>query len=247
MSSMQKINRGVRRLPPRLLVYGIEGVGKSSTASEAPKPVFIPTEDGLGQIDCHSFELATSFDDVISAMSALATEEHDYQTVVIDTLDWLERLIWAKVCKDRGVKNIEDIGYQKGYVFALDCWRQIIDGLDHLRNERGMCVILLAHAKVEKFEDPESPAYDRYSPRLHKHANAMITEWVDAVLFATMKVHTTIEDAGFGQKRTIAAKGAADRVLRCVGSPACVAKNRYGLPAELPLSWSELMQAMGGQ
>ena len=114
-------------------------------------------------------------------------DEHDYQTVVIDTLDWLERLIWAKVCEDRGVKSIEDIGYQKGYVFALDFWRQIVDRLDRLRNDRSMCVVLLAHCKIEKFEDPESPAYDRYSPRLHKHANALITEWVDAVLFATRK------------------------------------------------------------
>ncbi len=244
MTALQTILRGVRRLPPRLLIYGTEGIGKSNTAAGAPKPIFVPTEDGLGQIDCHAFPLATCFDDVIAALAALAAEEQDYQTVVIDTLDWLERLIWAKVCADRGVKNIEDIGYQKGYVFALDFWRQIVDGLDRLRNERGMCVVLLAHCKIEKFEDPESPAYDRYSPRLQKHANALVTEWVDAVLFATRKIVTRTEEQGFGQKRTIASgntRDGGDRILRCVGSPACVAKNRYNLPAECPLSWNDLM------
>ena len=241
---LQTIHRGVRHLPPRLLIYGTEGIGKSSTAAGAPSPVFVPTEDGLAQIDCHAFPLATSFEEVVASLTALAGEEHDYQTVVIDTLDWLERLIWQRVCADRNVKNIEDIGYQKGYVFALDCWRRITDGLDKLRNDRGMCVVLLAHCKIEKFEDPESPAYDRYSPRLHKHANALVTEWADAVLFATRKIVTRTEDQGFGQKRTIASGNTRDggeRVLRCVGSPACVAKNRYSLPAELPLSWAELM------
>jgi len=243
MSALQTIHRGIRHLPPRLLIYGTEGIGKSSTAAEAPMPIFISTEDGLAQIDCHAFPLATSFEDVYSALSALASEEHDYQTVVIDTLDWLERLIWQRICTDRNVKNLEDIGYQKGYVFALDLWRRIVDGLDRLRNERSMCVVLLAHCKIEKFEDPESPAYDRYSPRLHKHANALITEWADAVLFATRKIVTRTEEQGFGQKRTIASgnnRDGGERVLRCVGSPACVAKNRYNLPAELPLSWADL-------
>ena len=110
-----------------------------------------------------------------------------------------------------------------------------------------MCVILLAHAKVEKFEDPESVAYDRYSPRLHKHAAALVTEWCDAVLFATRKFRTESEDAGFNRTRSIAvALGAegGERILRCVGGPSCVAKNRYSLPAELPLSWETLMSAM---
>ncbi len=247
MTTMQQIQRGIRHKPPRLLIYGTEGIGKSKTASDAPSPIFVPTEDGLDQIACDSFPVATDLDQVTQALTDLATQEHDYQTVVIDTLDWLERLIWARVCTDRGVKNIEDIGYQKGYIFALDLWRRIVDALDGLRNQRGMCVVLLAHCKIEKFEDPESPAYDRYSPRLHKHATAMVTEWADAVLFATRKIVTRTEEQGFGQKRTIASGNTRDggeRILRCVGSPACVAKNRFNLPAELPLDWNELMNHM---
>ena len=251
MSLLQRIHSGRRHAPPRLMIYGTEGIGKSTTASQAPKPIFIPTEDGLDQIDCDSFPLARRFDEVVSAVSALYSEEHPYQTVVIDSLDWLERLIWDDVCREYGVKSIEkaDGGYARGYTHALTQWREVLDGLDALRNERGMAVVLLAHAKVEKFEDPEHSAYDRYSPRLHKHANALVTEWADAVLFATRKIITKTEDAGFNRERTIAAglgKDGGERILRTVGSPACVAKNRYGLPETLPLSWPDLMSGLAG-
>ena len=251
MNSLTEIRRGKRHAPPRLLLYGTEGIGKSTTASQAPAPIFVQTEDGLDQIDCASFPLAKTLQDVVDALSSLFTQEHDFQTVVIDSLDWLERLIWDKVCAEYGVKSIEkaDGGYAKGYTHALTQWREVLSGLDALRNQRNMAIILLAHAKVEKFEDPESVAYDRYSPRLHQHAAALITEWADAVLFATRKIITQTEDAGFNRKRSIAAglgKDGGERILRCVGSPACVAKNRFDLPAELPLSWAALMAAIVG-
>jgi len=249
MSLLKQIHTGRRHSPPRFLIYGTEGIGKSTTASQAPKPIFIPTEDGLDQIDCASFPLAHKLEDVESAIQALLHDKHEFESVVIDSVDWLERLIWDALCEQYGVNSIEKVdgGYAKGYTHALTPWRKVLNDLNSLRNQRGMCVILLAHAKVEKFEDPEHSAYDRYSPRLHKHATALITEWADAVLFATRKIITKTEDGGFGRDRTIAAglgKDGGERVIRTVGSPACVAKNRYGLPAELPLAWSALMQAM---
>lgn len=249
MSLLGQIHSGRRHSPPRLLIYGVEGIGKSTCAADAPKPVFIPTEDGLDQIDCASFPLARSLADVEAALRALRDEQHDFGTAVIDSLDWLERLIWDVLCELYGVSSIEKVdgGYTRGYTHALTLWRQILDHLDTLRSQRGMCIVLLAHAKVEKFEDPENPAYDRYSPRLHKHATALITEWADAVLFATRKIITRTEEGGFGRDRTIAAglgKDGGERVLRCVGSPACVAKNRYNLPAELALSWPALMNGI---
>jgi len=249
MTVMKQIRSGPRHSPPRFLIYGTEGIGKSTTAAQAPKPIFIPTEDGLDQIDCDSFPLARKFDEVMSALSALYTEDHGYHSVVIDSLDWLERLIWDDVCREYGVKSIEkaDGGYAKGYTHALTQWRQVLDGLDALRSQRRMAIILLAHAKVEKFEDPESVAYDRYSPRLHKHAAALVTEWCDGVLFATRKFRTESEDAGFNRTRSIAVALGADggeRILRTVGGPSCIAKNRYSLPSELPLSWQALVSTM---
>ncbi len=249
MTMMHNIHRGRRHSPPRLLVYGTEGIGKSTTAAAAPAPIFIPTEDGLDQIDCASFPLAHRLADVESALRTLIQEKHDFETVVIDSADWLERLVWDVLCEQYGVTSIEKVdgGYARGYTHALTHWRRLLADLNTLRNQVGMCVILLAHAKVEKFEDPEHAAYDRYSPRLHKHVTALLTEWSDAVLFATRKIITKTEEGGFGRDRTIAAglgRDGGERILRTVGSPACVAKNRFGLPAELPLSWPALMAAL---
>lgn len=168
-------------------------------------------------------------------LAAVRDEEHDYATVVIDSLDWLERLIWDRVCADYGVKSIEkaDGGYGKGYVHALTYWRQIVKVLNEIRTRRNMAVILVAHAKVERFEDPEHPAYDRYTPRLHKSANSLICEWVDAVLFATWRMRV---DSTTGKAAPVGADG-GERVLRTNGSPAYSAKNRYSLPTEMALSW----------
>jgi len=223
----------------------------SLLASKTPKPVFVQTEDGLGEIDCHKFPLARSLEDAENALTALHTEEHPYRTVVVDSLDWLERMIWDRLCKAYGVASIEKVdgGYGKGYVHALSLWRKVVDQLVALRDDRGMMVVLLAHAKVEKFEDPEAPTYDRYSPRLNKHASALVSEWCDAVLFATRRIITRTEDGTFNRSRTIAAgqgKDGGERILRCVGGPSCIAKNRYDLPAELPLDWAPLMAAISG-
>lgn len=249
MSLLTRVQRGRTPKPPRLLVYGTEGIGKSTFAGQAPKPIFVQTEDGLDEINCDKFPLAATYDDVTAALLELRTQPHDYESVVIDSLDWLERLVWDKLCSQYGVNSIEKVdgGYARGYTHALTLWREIIDHLNVLRGARGMVVVLIAHSKVERFEDPESSPYDRYSPRLHKHAGALISEWCDAVLFATRKFRTASEDAGFGRKRTIAqaiGKDGGERVLRTVGGPSCVAKNRYGITDDLPLSWPAFVHAL---
>ena len=244
MGMLENIQTGRENKPPRIMVYGQEGVGKSTFGASAPDPVFIQTEDGLGEIDTCKFPLAQSVGDVIAELTALRDEEHNFRTVVIDSLDWLERLIFDEVCKEFGVRSIEkaDGGYGKGYVDALVHWRKVLALLDDLRNKRGMMVILLAHAKVERFEDPENIAYDRYAPRLHKHAASLISEWVDAVLFAAKRLRVSKD----GDSRAIAAPIGADggeRILRTNGSPACLAKNRFGLPNEIPLNWDAFIEA----
>jgi hypothetical protein len=204
----------------------------------SPKPVFLQTEDGLGEIDCDKFPLTKSFDAVIAALSELYAEKHPYRTIVVDSLDWLERLIWEKVCRERNVESIEEIGYAKGYVFALEPWREFLTGLEALRNELGMMVILIAHARIERFENPETETYDRYVPRLHKLSSAVVQEWCDEVLFATYRVHTKKTDEGFDRKRTQGI-GSGERIVYTTERPAHLAKNRLNLPEELPLVWSE--------
>ncbi|GDY13123.1 hypothetical protein LBMAG53_20010 [Planctomycetota bacterium] len=238
MSNLASILTGAKSGPRRMLVYGTAGIGKSTFATCAPAPVVIQTEDGLGEIDCHKFPVAQSFAEVMNALAALYQDEHSYRTVVIDSLDWLERQIHAEVCKNRQVATIEDIGYGKGYVFALNHWRDVLDGLAALRDRKGMSVILIAHAKIERFENPETEAYDRFVPRLHKTAAAMISEWCDEVLFASYKVFTKATDEGFNQKR-VQGLGNGERVLRTTERPSHLAKNRLGLPDELPLAWAD--------
>ena len=252
MNLLSRIERGRTTKPPRMLVYGPEGTGKSTFGSETPRPIFVQCEDGLDQIDCDKFPLATSYDDVVAALMELRTGQHEYETVVVDTADWLERLVWDKLCFQYGVNSIEKVdgGYAKGYTHALTYWREIIGHLNVLRNTRGMIVLLIAHSKVERFEDPESAAYDRHCPRLHKHAAALLSEWSDAVLFATRKIRTQTENASFNRTRTIAhaiGRDGGDRILRCVGGPTCVAKNRYGIVEELPLSWAAFVTALSNQ
>jgi hypothetical protein len=236
MPLLDKIQRGKTSLPRRVMLYGTHGIGKSTFGSMADRPIFIQTEDGLANIDCDRFPLATRFDHVLNALSDLYIGDHDYRTVVIDSLDWLERLIWSAVCGDKGVDSIEDIGYAKGYTFSIDKWREVLAGLDALRTDRGMTVVLIAHAKIEKFENPETDPYDRYSPRLHKLASALVQEWADEVLFATYKVHTRKVDEAFGQKKHQGV-GTGERIIRTTERPAHVAKNRLGLPEEFPLDY----------
>lgn len=233
---MKQIQRGRVQLPRRVMLYGVHGIGKSTFGAMAERPVFIQTEDGLANIECDRFPLATRFGYVLSALSELYTGEHDYGTVVIDSLDWLERLIETEICEKEDVPNIEKIGYAKGYKYMLDPWRDVLAGLDALRNDRGMTVVLIAHAKIEKFDNPETDPYDRYSPRLHKLASALIQEWCDEVLFATYKVHTRKIDEAFNKAKHQGI-GTGERIIRTTERPAHVAKNRLGLPEEFPLDY----------
>jgi hypothetical protein len=249
LSLLKSIQRGKQSLPPRFVVYGTEGIGKSTLGAQCPVPVFISTEDGVSEIECDKFPLASKFDEVVSCINTLLSEQHEYQTLVIDSLDWLERLIWDDLCRQYNVASIEKVdgGYAKGYSHALGHWRHLLALLNRLRLERDMIIMCIAHAKVEKFEDPEATSYDRYSPRLHKHACSLVCEWADAVLFATRKIRVETQDSGFNRKRGVAhgvGKDGGERILRTIGGPACVAKNRFGLPEQLPLSWPALMEAL---
>ena len=237
MKLLEQVMSGKAPAPRRVMLYGVQGVGKSTWAACAPKPIFLQTEDGLGEIDCDKLPLSTTYDGSMKALSALYMEPHSYKTVVVDSLDWLERLIWVEVCRKRNVESIEDIGYAKGYIFALTQWREFLEGLTALRNDKGMAVVLIAHAKIERFENPETESYDRFVPRLHKLAAAVVQEWCDEVFFASYKVYTKQTEEGFNRKRAQGI-GTGERIIRTQERPAHVAKNRLNLPEELPLDWN---------
>ena len=198
--SLASLHRSGAPQPPRLLVYGVAGVGKTKLATDAPAPVFLQTEDGLGKLGAATFGVLRSYADVQDALDVLLEQPHDFQTVVVDSLDWLEPLIWRETAARNKWTDIETPGYGKGYAAALDVWRGFLDGMTLLRDDRGMAVILIAHADIKRFDSPETEPYDRYQPKLHSRAAALVQEHVDAVLFANYRVSTIRSDAGFGKK-----------------------------------------------
>jgi len=242
--SLGKVVKGKLAKPVRVLIYGVEGVGKSSFAANAPSPIFLGAEDGTSELDVARFPEPTSWHDALEAITELTTAEHDYQTLAIDTLDWLEPLCWAAVCagkKDKAgkpIENIEGFGYGKGYTAALDHWRQLTAALERLRTERGMNMVLIAHSWIKSFKNPAGEDYDRYELKLHAKAGGLLREWCDAVVFA---MHETLTYETDGRVRGISSGARVVYTERCA---AWDAKNRYDLPDRLPLDWVSFAEAV---
>lgn len=241
--SLNQLTRANQPKPPRILIHGVAGVGKTTFAAEANAPVFVQTEDGLGTLAANHFPLARTLEEVMDALASLYTEAHDFKTIVVDSADWLEPLIWNKACRDNGWASIEDAGYGKGYVAALSLWRQYIDGLNALRDDRGMTVVQIAHTDIKRFDSPEHDPYDRYVIKLHNRAAALLQEHSDIVLFANYRISTVKADVGFN-KKVNRALGSGERVIHTAERPAFLAKNRYGLPETLSLDWQAFAKAM---
>jgi hypothetical protein len=237
-SMLGAVTRGPTQQPFRVLGFGPEGVGKSTFGAGAPAPIFLGTEDGTGQLDVARFPEPQSWDEALDAIRELVREPHKYGTLVIDTLDWLEPLVWRHVCARDRKANIEAYGYGKGYVAALDEWRVMLAELERLRRAKQMHVVLLAHSLVKTYKNPEGDDYDRYSLKIHEKAGGLLKEWCDAVLFANYKTHVLKDGAR--------AKGydGNTRVVHTERRAAWDAKNRFGLPLELPLDWAEFYAAV---
>lgn len=225
---------------PRLMVYGVEGIGKSTFAAGAPNPIFICTEDGLGSLSVDHFPLATSYADVLTAIGTLYADKHEYQTVALDSLDWLEAMIWRDV---ESKYDAKDLAYGKGAVIAAEKWREVLEGLNALRNDKGMAVILIAHCTIKRFDSPETEPYDRYQPKLQDRSSALIREWCDAVMFANYKTIVKKDDVGFN-KTVARGISTGERLLYTAERPAYQAKNRYSLPESIPLSWDAFANAI---
>ena len=231
-------------LPPRIVLYGPPKIGKTTFAADIEGAIILDIEGGSGALNVARIakDKLASYGDVIGSVEALYTQDHPFSTVIIDSADWLEALIFQQVAAEAGKKSIEDIGYGAGYVAAVNLWKQLFDGLTALRNDKGMAVVLIAHDQVKRYDNPLTDSYDRHQLKLHAKSAAILTEWSDCLLFANQDVYIDAKDVGFKKKVT---KGrAGDRVLHTVESPAFMAGNRCGLPAELPFSWGAFNEAM---
>jgi hypothetical protein len=254
MSLQTLIRRGVSTSPLRILLYGVEGIGKTTFAADAPNPIFLGSEDGSGQLDIQRLPPVRKWEDVHEYVGLLTDDAHDFKTVVIDTVDHLERICWNYVCEQARAPSIEKVdgGFGKGYTAAVEEWTRLYDALDRLRTKRGMHVLALGHAHVKAFNDPQGPAYDRYQLRMNEKAAALWKERSDVVLFANYATSVAVQghwgDRALTDKQLLS-KGKvreqqARRVIYTTRTPAYDAKNRHDLPAEIPLSWGAFARAI---
>ncbi len=246
MSYLSNVKRGMLDVPDRMLVYGPGGVGKSSFAAQFPGAIVADCDqDGTAQLDVPRLPLPEDWGwrDFLDALDALEVEEHDYKYLVIDTADHLEPKLWKHVCSvgadGESWDNIESPGFGKGYAEAVSTWRDLLSRLERLRRKRGMGIIFLAHTAIKTFKNPSGEDYDRHEMKLHKSAGALLLEWCDVCMFARFEESTEKD------KRTKRFRGISNgaRILCTEREAAFDAKNRYSLPAEIPLSYEAYAEA----
>lgn len=236
------VTKGKESKPSRVVCYAPEGIGKSTFAAGAPEPIFLDAEGGTSHLDVARFPKPETWADVLDAVQVLRQDEHSFRTLVIDTLDAIEPMLWSHICAEAGVRSIEEVGggYGKGYVAAVDGWRRLLAALEVLQKARGMNVILLAHSQVKAFRSPDAEDWERYTLRLHEKSAGIVKEWADDVLFANLEVVTARDQ----KTKRVRGISTGARLLHTVRTAAYDAKSRSGLPETLPLAWSEFEAAI---
>lgn len=257
---MKEISREARPKPSAVVMYGPPGIGKTSFGAATRKPIFMldNQEDGLntlkasGLLDAGipSFPPVAKWDDVISQLNALRSEEHDYGTLVIDTIGGLERLCHKYVCERdfKGVWGEKGFGsYQQGFEQSIPVWRSLIDILDSLRTKQKMMIFMLSHSIIRPYKNPVEEDYDRFVVDLHHKTWAVTQKWADMVLFANYFVAI---DKGQSNKQRAKGKGGKERVMHTEFDAAYDAKNRHNLPESIPMggsgkeAWDNLLSAI---
>lgn len=239
-SLLAAVTRGRVASPDRILLYGPEGVGKSSWGAGATGAIFLPAEDGTDRIDCARLPTPQKWPDVFDAIEELRTAKHDYRTLVVDTLDAIEPLCWRYITTRDGMDSIEAYGYGKGYTAAVDEWRRLLAECERLRRERGMQIVFLAHAQIRPFKNPEGDDYDRFELKLNAKAGGVIKEWCDSVLFARFEEMAHKD----GKTKRVRGISTGARIVHTLRTAAYDAKSRYALPETLPLDYDEYAAAV---
>jgi len=257
-SRLGKVQRGRVVSPRRYLIYGPEGVGKTTLASGAPDPIWFDVEESANNLDVARYQfrddssgyVPRTYEEVKAGLADLTNNEHTYKTLVIDTADKLESLIWQHMIRrdfgDGAEKSIEDYGYGKGFNKAIDEWRALCVALDRLRATRGMSIVLLAHSQIRTFKNPEGEDYDRYQPLINDKAAGLLKGWADVTGFACFEEHAgKLPGDKSGRVRGLST---GRRVLRLARTAAFDAKNRINLPDEVEMDianpWGPLSDAV---
>lgn len=231
-----KITRGVKTGPQKVVLYGPEGIGKSTFGSQFPAPLFLDVEAGTWHMDVARFDPApASWTALLETVREFLREKPtEFGTLVLDTADWAEQMCVKHVCDKNQKESVESFGYGKGYVYVAEEFGKLLNLLEDVI-AAGYNVVILAHAKMRKFEQPdEMGAYDRWEMKLTKNVAPLVKEWADMVLFANYKTMVVTKD---GKAK---AQGQGKRVIHTTHHACWDAKNRHGLPDEVPLDYGQI-------
>lgn len=230
------VTKGKRIVPERVVIYGPEGVGKSTFASKFPNPLFIDTEGSTDQMDVARTPRPTSWSMLLGTLKEIQKDPMGYKTLVIDTGDWAQRLCADDLCSKQGKDGIEGFGYGKGFVYLAEEFGRFLDVLKDLSESCQMHIVITAHGYTRKYELPEEEgAYDKWELKLAKGVAPLTKEWATMVLFATYKTIVVVDD-----KTKKAKAHGASRIIRTQHSATWDAKNRHGLPDEIPLDYAKI-------
>lgn len=225
----------------KTVIYGAEGIGKTTLAAQFPSPLFIDTEGSTKQLDVARLPAPSSWEMLLQELDFVISKR-PCGTLVIDAVDWAEQLCIADLCAKNGKSGIEDFGYGKGWEFEKESFGKFLNKLTEVINA-GINVTLTAHAALRKFEQPdEMGSYDRWEMKLGSKTtnkiSPLIKEWADIVLFCNYKTVVVQTDKD-GKKHK--AQGNR-RVMYTQHHPCWDAKNRYGLPEEIPMEYAQIAQ-----
>lgn len=241
ITSGKVVGKGIK-----CVFYGAEGIGKSTLAASFPMPLFIDTEGSTDSMEVMRLPKPTSWQMLRDEVDFVASGQTGCMTLVIDTFDWAEQLCIDKLCADHKKKGIEDFGFGNGYVYEREEIARFLMQLEEL-TFKGINVVILCHAQTRKYELPEEMGqYDRWELKLGKKTSSQISplvkEWSDMLLFLNYKTHVYATD----DKGTKHKASGRDRVMYTSHHPCWDAKNRHGLPDELPLSYASIADVIPG-
>ena len=241
-SVFSTVTRSRKRRPEFGVLFGPPGIGKSTLLTKAPNPIFIPCERGLDHITVSKFPRPENLSEFKKMLLALQDEQHPYETLVIDTMDGLELLVWNQVCSEGKVKSIEDYmgGYGKGFTRAREIFTKILDQLT-LISER-TAVWLICHSHMRSVNDPiVGTPYDTYEMKLQAKSVEVVRQMVDLILFGKMEVAVTKDTPRAKKGRGVVTE---DRVLYCTPTTGVEAKNRYDFPPTIEFSYAAIEQRL---